>query len=361
MNRQLSAAPAPVEAVCKLFPDCSSAATRDFVAAGLSWVDGAPRVVVLSQNPKETQATIAAAGGGLIDQVSIFDARPFEFPVTSTARTGAAAHRLRRCGGRRGGVFRSRSSWLRQLLQKLAPAAVCASTELEDPNHNYSFLGTLGCGLRDPSTKQPYFLTAGHVLRYLSIGDTVGDPAGALGTFKDMSLPETGPGLDWALIEAQPGVYPATCITAAPNLQLGLPMDQLDFDSLLQPQPQTIGVSGAGTGQPSSGSVFAIRACAALKFKDASGQCVQQMRHNQIIVQNSANQLFGDLGDSGAIAYLTTQLMNTPSGRSYAPGTALGLYWRATPSRDFHLLAPIADILGEIHARHPHLALEPWT
>jgi hypothetical protein len=194
----------------------------------------------------------------------------------------------------------------------------------------------------------------------LAIGDNVDTPAGHLGTFRDLSRPETGPGLDWALIEALPGVQPATCITAAGNLQLGLPMDELDFDSLLRPQPQTIGVSGAAAGQPRAGSVYAVRACAALKFMDATGQCVQQMRQNQIIVQSLQGQVFGDSGDSGSIAYLTAPL-NTPSGRSYPSGTALGLYWRATLDRQYHLLAPIADILGEIQARPPHLALEFWT
>jgi len=334
-----------------IFSSCAEPGARDFVATGISWTGGTPSAVVFSRNEERTRQHIRERLGDNLAGIEIVKsgallraavAEPLAGPLAGQQSAGWIGKPLASLQA----AGRSLRSWIQSLLPA-APIDVHAGVRLDD--------GTVGCGLRDKQTGAAYFLTDRHVLRPSSQGTVaVLQNGNHIGKLVSWSRVVSDP--DWAVLAALPNVRPSACLNwEACLLTLQGPMPHGDLPLLGQ---QIIGMGGATSRKRRTGEVTATGACIAFDELAANGVCTRFMCREQILVKNLAGQqAFGELGDSGAVAYV---LPPPPALGANPAGTAVGLYWLRSPAGDLHALAPLADVLAAIKAAPPPLDLELW-
>ena len=300
--------------VCEEFKSCGGTGSRAFAGVGITLVVGEPKLIVFTSDIEATKHAIATGPGhDWVDTVLFERSGGFAIPSGPPL-----ARRLAR--------------WLKALLRPLtADIDVGAGTEIAGARS-----GTVGCVLQDGG-RTPYFLTAGHVLP--RGGDVALHGRTPIGSVVNASTVLTG--LDWSLVKAdQSAANPTDKIVYDPQLTLG---HELAVGALQQLPQETIGMSGAASKGRRRGTVVSVCTCLAVTELHG-GDCKRYLFGDQVIVQDvPAAKRFGIPGDSGAVAYLLSDV--TSSGITYHPGTAIGLYWRADAARGLHALAPLADLL----------------
>jgi hypothetical protein len=317
MNEQWQKAIERRNQVREEFKDCDAPGSRAFVAVGITVAVDGPRLIVFTSDIEATRHAIATGPGhDWVDTVRFELSGGFAIPPGPPP-------------------WRRLARWLKALLKPLvADICVGAGTEIAG--------GTVGCVLQD-GAGTPYFLTAGHLLP--RAGDVARHGKVPIGyVVKASTLPT---GLDWSLVKADQSKANSTDeivfdspLTLGPELPIGA------FQQLPQ---MVIGMSGAASMDRRQGTVICVGTSLAVT-QEHGGVCERHIFDDQVIVQDvSATDPFGIPGDSGAVAYLLSNV--TTSGITYRPGAAIALYWGVDETRnDLHIFARLPDVLQAIQS-----------
>lgn len=295
--------------ICHEFRDSSSA--PEFVAAGVTCVGGDWKVAIFTKDREKTRKHFFSAHyKRTVAAIEIFDAAGLVAPLPSRA----------------------------------LPAARPEEPEDEPimvrPGIEVSRQGTIGCALRDRAhSGDVYFLTAAHVLALGEKAEVGSRTIGRVTESRDVSQ-----GLDWSVIKADSTqARPSNRVFAGGGLALQGPLPSSALDALCGME---IGMTGAKRLKCYPGKVHSLDTCVAVDMDD--GQ--RFLRYGQIVVEGSE---FGEVRDSGAVAYLTSAVQGHPR------GTVIGFYWRKDRAGRYHVLAPLESVLAEIRAKSG-LDLELW-